>query len=160
LWRDIYQVLFSDDRFRLGEEQVPKILGLAGMSERHDLAVLDLCCGPGRHAIPLAKRGLKVTAVDRSPFLLDRGRERARLEDLTVEFVESDMREFRRPGVFDLALSLLTSFGYFAAREEDVQVLRNVRTSLRPEGVFVMDMVGKEWLARHFQPTRSRTLPD
>src|SRR5262249_39095875 len=43
---------------------------------------------------------------------------------------------------------------------EDVQVLRNVRTSLRPEGVFVMDMVGKEWLARHFQPTRSRTLPD
>src|SRR5262249_13735032 len=135
LWPDFYQVMFSEDRFRLGEEQVPRILNLAGMSERHDLAVLDLCCGPGRHAIPLAKRGLRVTGVDRTRFLLDRAREGARLADVTIEFVEADMREFRRPRAFDLALSLLTSFGYFATDEEDSHVLRNVQASLGPQGV-------------------------
>jgi SAM-dependent methyltransferase len=160
LWRDLYPMMFSEDRVREGEEQVPKIVSLAGMTERPDLAVLDLCCGPGRHAVPLARRGLRVTAVDRTRFLLDHAKERARLADLTIEFVEADMREFRRPEAFDLALSLFTSFGFFAAREEDLQVLRNVRASLKPTGVFVMDMVGKEWLARHFQETRSRTLAD
>ena len=160
LWREVYPVLFPEERFRLGEEEVPKVLRLAGFPEMTDAAALDLCCGPGRHALPLARRGLRVTAVDRTRFLLDQARERARVAGLTVDFVEADMRDFRRPAAFDLALSLFTSFGYFAARDEDLQVLRNVRASLRLRGVFVMDMAGKEWLARHFEPTRSRTLED
>ena len=160
LWRELYPVLFPEERLRFGEEEIPKVLRLAGLPEVTDAAALDLCCGPGRHAVPLARRGLRVTAVDRTRFLLDRARERARLAGLTIEFVEMDMREFRRPGAFGLVLSLFTSFGYFTAREEDLQVLRNVRESLGPRGVFVMDMAGKEWLARHFEPTRSRTLED
>jgi SAM-dependent methyltransferase len=160
LWRELYPVMFSEDRVLEGEEQVPKVLRLTGMSERPDLAVLDLCCGPGRHAVPLARRGLRVTAVDRTRFLLDRARERARLASVSIEFVEADMRDFRRAQEFDLALSLFTSFGYFVAREDDLKVLRNVRASIKPEGAFVIDVVGKEWLARHFQRTRSRTLPD
>jgi SAM-dependent methyltransferase len=75
-----------------------------------------------------------------------------------VEWVQADMREFRRPAAYDLALSLFTSFGYFAAPEDDLLVLGNVRQSLRPGGVLVMDLMGKENLARVFQPTRSRTL--
>ncbi len=35
-------------------------------------------------------------------------------------------------------------FGYFAAREDDLTVLRNVRAGLRPGGAFLMDLVGKE----------------
>ena len=51
-------------------------------------------------------------------------------------------------------------FGYFAAREDDLTVLQNVRAGLRRGGAFLIDVVGKEWLARHFQPTRSIALPD
>jgi SAM-dependent methyltransferase len=160
LWTELYPVMFAEERFRLGEEQAVKVLGLAGLAGRPDATVLDLCCGPGRHAVPLARRGLRVTAVDRTPFLLDRARERAGLAGVSVEYVEADMRRFRRPAAFDLALSLFTSFGYFSAREDDLEVLRNVRASLKPDGVFVIDVVGKEWLARYFQQTRSSTLPD
>src|SRR5215468_6281802 len=135
LWRELYPFMFPEERFRLGEEEIDKVSRLAGMAERADLAVLDLCCGPGRHSIPLAQRGMRVTAVDRTALLLERARERARQAGLAVEFVESDMREFRRPGAFDLALSLFTSFGYFDQREEDVRTLRNLRASLRPDGV-------------------------
>ena len=160
LWRELYPFMFPEERFRLGEQEVDKVARLAGMADQADRAVLDLCCGPGRHSVPLAQRGMRVTAVDRTRFLLERARERAHQAGLAVEFVEADMRDFRRPGAFDLTLSLFTSFGYFDQREEDLRVLRNVQASLKPDGVLVIDVVGKEWLARHFQQTRSRSLPD
>lgn len=160
LWSELYPALFTEERLRLGEEEVPKVLELTGLSAVAGPTALDLCCGPGRHAVPLARRGVRVTAVDRTRFLLDRARERARSAGVAIEFVEADMREFRRATAFDLAISLFTSFGYFAAREDDLSVLRNVRASLKPEGVFVIDVVGKEWLARHFQPTRAIDLAD
>jgi SAM-dependent methyltransferase len=160
LWTDLYPFTFSDERLRLGEAEVAKILALVGLPAPAGKAALDLCCGPGRHAVPLAQRGVRVTGVDRTRFHLDRARERARLAGVDVELVEADMREFRRPAAYDLALSLFTSFGYFDSRDDDLRVLRNVRASLRAQGVFVVDVMGKEWLARHFQPTRSRSLAD
>ena len=39
--------------------------------------VLDVPCGFGRHALPLAAAGYRVTGVDRSPTLLDEARRRA-----------------------------------------------------------------------------------
>src|SRR5262249_48909922 len=163
LWSELYPVLFPEDRLRLGEEEAPKVLRLAGLARATDVAVLDLCCGPGRRAVPLARRGLRVTAVDRSRFLLDHARERARLADFSVEFVETDMREFRRPEAFDVMLSLFTSFGFFAVREEDLHVLRNVRASLKPGGR-VCDGHDRQGVAgaalpAHPGPVRSRTAP-
>jgi SAM-dependent methyltransferase len=67
-----------------------------------------------------------------------------------VEFVQDDMRTFRRPVAFDGAINLLTSFGYFEDIEEDRRVLRNIRESLRPGGRLVIDLMGKEVLARIF----------
>ena len=122
--------------------------------------VLDLCCGPGRFSIPLAQRGFQVTAVDRSPFLLDKGAERAAHRNLNIEWVEKDMREFERPEAFDLVLNLYTSFGYFNDKDEDVRVLRRILGSLKPGGRLVMDLMGKEKLARIFQPTTSEKLED
>ena len=159
-WSDFYPIMFAEERLRLGADEAAQVVELAGLTAPAGKAALDLCCGPGRHAVPLAQRGMRVTGVDRTSFLLARARERARLAGVDVELVQSDMREFRRPAAYDLALSLFTSFGYFEAPEDDLRVLRNVRASLGPRGVFVMDMVGKECLARSFQRTRSRALPD
>ena len=123
LWRDFYPFLFAEERLRLGADEVAQALALAGIAAPAGKAALDLCCGPGRHAVPLAQRGLRVTGVDRAALLLDRARERASLAAVDVEWVQADMREFRRPAAYDLALSLFTSFGYFAAPEDDLLVL-------------------------------------
>jgi SAM-dependent methyltransferase len=159
-WIDLYPFTFSEERLGLGEAEVTKILALAGIAAPEGRTALDLCCGPGRHAVPLARRGMRVTGVDRTRFLLDRAQERGRLAGVSIELVEADMRDFQRPAAYDLALSMFTSFGYFESRDDDLRVLRNVRASLTAHGVFVIDVMGKEWLARHFQPTRSRSLPD
>ena len=157
LWEVTYPVTFPPERLTLGEREVDQVLRMVGDRPR---AVLDLGCGPGRHAVPLARRGFAVTGVDGSAFLLGRARERAATAGVGVELVHEDMRRFVRPAAFDLALSLFTSFGYFDDRGEDLAVLQRVHESLRPGGALVMDLMGKEPLARWFQPTRSRRLPD
>ncbi|MCD6263961.1 class I SAM-dependent methyltransferase [Candidatus Bathyarchaeota archaeon] len=40
--------------------------------------ILDLCCGIGRHSVPLAERGYQVTGIDLSPVLIARARELAK----------------------------------------------------------------------------------
>jgi SAM-dependent methyltransferase len=141
-WETFYPHLFTEDRMAAAPGEVDRLLALAGVTSG---AALDLCCGPGRHSLALAQKGFAVTAVDRSPFLLDKARQRAAAAP--VEFVQADMREFVREGAFDLAVNLFTSFGYFETPDEDLQVLRNVRASMKPGGVFVIDVLGKECLA-------------
>jgi len=156
-WRDLYPYMFPAERLAAACEQVDQILNLSGCSEGK---VLDLCCGPGRHAVEFAKRGLEITGVDGSPFLLDRARERALEAGVMVEWVQEDMRRFRRRATFDLACSIFTSFGYFADEEDDLGVLRNVHESLRDGGVFVMELIGKEWLARNWKDSLVTQFPD
>jgi SAM-dependent methyltransferase len=71
-----------------------------------------------------------------------------------------DMRDFVREDAFDLVLSMFTSFGYFDDKDEDLLVLRNVLNSLKPGGACLIQVTGKERLARIFQPTTSDVLPD
>lgn len=155
-WEAFHPVMFPEAGYAGAEEQVAALLELAGRPEG---AVLDLACGPGRHAIALARRGFTVTGVDRSAFLLAKARERSRAAGLDVEWVEADMGDFVRPGAFHLALNLATSFGYFPTAEENQRVLRGVHASLAPGGVFVIELTAKEVLARIYQPTRSRDVP-
>src|SRR5262245_48203563 len=144
--------MFPEERFQLAEEHVEKILALVGYK---DGVVLDLCCGPGRHSIALAKRGIRVTAVDRSEFLLNKAKAEAAKLGLEIEFVSDDMRQFVRKGAFSLVLNLFTSFGYFDDREDDLKVLWNTHESLLPGGAIIIDMIGKETLARKYQATTS-----
>jgi SAM-dependent methyltransferase len=156
-WTEIYPFEFPLPVVDAGVAQVDKAIALSGVRGGD---ALDLGCGPGRHAIPLARRGFHVTAVDLSPFHLAKARERAEVAQVVVEFVQSDMRAFVRADAFDLAVSLFTSFGYFEDPADDLRVLRHLHQSLRPAGVLVMDVASKERLARVLHPTLSQRAVD
>jgi SAM-dependent methyltransferase len=156
-WAEIYPFEFPLPVVDAGVAQIDKAIALSGVRGGD---ALDLGCGPGRHAIPLARRGFRVTAVDLSPFHLAKARERAEVARVAVEFVQSDMRAFVRADAFDLAVNLFTSFGYFEDPADDLRVLRHVHHSLRPGGVLVMDVASKERLARVLHPTLSQRAVD
>jgi SAM-dependent methyltransferase len=153
-WQTFYPWMFSAARFEAAGSEVDRVLALSGVSAG---SVLDLCCGPARHSAVLAQKGFAVTGVDRSPFLLSKAREHT--ADMPIELVEADMLYFVRPAAFDLALSLFTSFGYFETRGQDLQVLRNIRASLKPGGVFLIDVMSKEYICGHPMPTRWEDMP-
>jgi SAM-dependent methyltransferase len=156
-WTEIYPFEFPDPVIDAGVAQVDKALTLSGVRGGD---ALDLGCGPGRHAIPLARHGFRVTGVDLSSFHLARARERAAAARLAIELVQSDMRAFVRAEAYDLTLSIFTSFGYFDDPADDLRVLQNVRRSLRPGGVLVLDVASKERMARVLHPTISQRTAD
>lgn len=114
--------------------------------------LLDLGCGPGRHTLELARLGFRVTGVDRTALYLEHARARARAVGVEIELVRESMLGFRRDLAFDGAISLLSSFGYFEERNDDLKVLRNVLASLKPGARMAVDVAGKEILARSFVP--------
>ena len=156
-WRELYPFMFPESRFANAADEIEKVLALTRPTGR---AALDLCCGPGRCSVALARKGFVVTGVDRTRFLLDKARVRARAAKVKVEWIEADMRDFVRPDAFNLALSMFTSFGYFDEKTQDIDVLRNVFASLRASGVFVIDVMGKERIAKILQPTTSDVQAD
>ena len=156
-WCELYPFLFPGKRFAEAGDQMRKALKLAKPPGK---TALDLCCGPGRCSITLAKRGFSVTAVDRTKYLLDKGRARARAARVGIEWVQQDMRDFVRANSFAFILSMFTSFGYFGDKREDTAVLKNIFASLPPGGAFLIDLMGKERLAKIHDPTISTRLPD
>src|SRR5262249_42598505 len=88
-------------------EQIAQRLALAPGS-----AVLDLCCGYGRHTIPLAQRGYRMTGQDLSEVLLQQARTDAEAQSVQVRWVHGDMRQVPFENEFDAIINIWTSFGY------------------------------------------------
>jgi SAM-dependent methyltransferase len=112
--------------------------------------VLDLCCGFGRIALELSRRGFSVTGVDITEPYLNAGRDDAAYENLDIEFIQQDVRSFKRPNTFDLAVNLYISFGYFDNPRDDLLFARNARESLKDGGAFIIETLGKEIAVRDF----------
>ena len=148
-WAAMARAMFNPAAWEAAAGDVERIVALTALAP--GAAVLDMACGPGRHALEFARRGFRVAAVDRTAAYLDEGRGRAAQENLDVEFVQADMREFRRENAFDVAVILTTSFGFFEDAEDDRRVAANLFASLKPGGRLVMDLLGKEIIARDFR---------
>ncbi len=157
-WEDTESVIFTEERCKQASGEVDHVLGLVKLQA--GAAMLDLGCGIGRHSLEFAKRGYQVTGVDRTARYLDRARKSGREQGFEIEWIQDDMRRFRRDNSFDLVVSLLTSFGYFDDRADDGRILENVAASLKPGGRFVIDLMGKEVLARIFQQRDWHEQPD
>jgi SAM-dependent methyltransferase len=148
-WETFRDYMFNPARLEQSRAEVDQLVALLKL--RAGNRVLDLCCGIGRHALEFARRGFMVTGVDRTARYLEQAREAAAGENLSIEFVHSDMRAFVRREAFDGALSMFTSFGYFEDAAEDLRVARNVCESLRPGARLVIDINGKEVVAAKFR---------
>lgn len=148
-WRKFGPLMFGDDQFNEAAEQVSALLARIELKAG---AVLDLGCGPGRHALPLARAGLEVTAMDTSAQLLDELRRRAGEERLEIDIRQADMRDFSDIGPFDAVFVMWTSFGYFEDESDHDRVLDNIVDVLAPGGVLVLDLLGLETLCRTLEP--------
>jgi SAM-dependent methyltransferase len=148
-WIKYKPLMFDPDRMEDTAKEVDFLLGITGA--RPGSAVLDLCCGEGRHDLVLARRGFSVTGVDLTAAYLDKGRRDAAAAGLEIEFAAADIREFCRPDRYDLAFNWFTSFGYFEDPDDDERVVRNAYASLHPGGKLVIETLGKESVCLNFK---------
>jgi len=102
------------------------------------LKILDVGCGTGRHAIELSKRGYCVTGIDLSESQLKRAKEKAKENNLIIDFRCHDARNLPFNSEFDVAIMLCE--GGFSLMETDdmnFEILKNVTKSLKPNAKLI-----------------------
>jgi len=100
--------------------------------------ILDIGCGTGRHTIELSKRGYLVTGIDLSESQLQRAKQKASAESLTIDFQKHDARTPHFSNAFGLVIMLCE--GGFALMETDemnFQILQNATKALKDGGKFI-----------------------
>jgi SAM-dependent methyltransferase len=122
--------------------EVAGIIHLTGIEARTRVA--ELCCGYGRLLIPLAaKSGAKATGFDKSRALLTAARFAAQEQGIPAHWIEADLRRYRGRNEFDVAYLAATSFGYYADKETNCDILRAARSCLKTGGVFLLEQANR-----------------
>ena len=112
------------------------------------LRVLDLACGAGRYSRLLAADGCSVVGLDLSAELLKTAADNIPEvgSGQRPHFVRADMRAVPFDRIFDLALNMFTSFGYFESDRENASVLTELARALKPGGAFLIDYMNRPWV--------------
>ena len=147
LYLHISETILTPDRTA---REVAGIMTLLGL--RPPARILDLCCGQGRHAVPLARAGYQVAGLDRSTYLLGEAQRTATRAGVEVQWVRGDMRWLPWRGQFDACVNLFTAFGYFDEEAENQSVLEQVCNVLKPGGLFLLDVSNRDYYLLHLWP--------
>lgn len=122
--------------------------------------ILDIPCGTGRLALPLAKKGFQVTCVDISEEFITGLFQKVKANNLPVQVILGDILKLNLTGSFDAAYCLGNSFGYFNYEGMEV-FMRKIAACLKPGGRFVINsgMLAESILPR-IPPNKSFAIED
>jgi len=85
--------------------------------------------------------------------------EKAKEENVQIEFLVGDMRKIPFENHFDAVFSYFTSFGFFSD-EENFEVLRGVSKALKREGKFLLEIMNRDIMVKNFQTKDWERLED
>ena len=139
-YADCYDALYLDKDYEAECDLIARVLRTYASNKI--ASILDLGCGTGRHAFPLARRGFEVVGVDRSEFMLDQARSKAAelSELLPCRFHHSDIRSADLGQEFDAVLLMFAVLGYQVANADVRATLHTARRHLRPGGILLFDI--------------------
>jgi len=110
-----------------------------GQVERYDDPVLELGCGTGRITIPIAREGYEIIGLDISKQLLDTAREKSKKENIDIDWINGDMRNFSLNKKFKLIFIPFNTIHHILNLDDMEKVLKNVRKHLKPDGRFIVE---------------------
>jgi SAM-dependent methyltransferase len=150
---ELYDVFYAEKPYAAEAAFVHERLAHCGR-------VLELACGTGTHALELEKLGHAVYAIDYTPEMIARARQKAAQRGSRVRFEVVDMRSLDLPERdFDAAICLFDAIGYVRMNDAILDVLRGVREHLRPGGLFLFEYWHAAAMLRGYEPRRTRRFP-
>ena len=102
--------------------------------------IIDLGCGTGSIALPLAKEGYDVIGVDLSPEMLTEADHKAMEEGVSIRFACQDMTELELGEEADCILSLCDSMNYLTEEGQLEDAFRSIAQHMKKESLFLFDM--------------------
>jgi len=146
---DDFRTVFDNIPARYTNAQVKYLIDKLNLKPGRKF--LDCPCGVGRIAIPLARKGIKVTGVDITKSYLDELASKLKRTGLKMNLVHSDMRRINYDAEFDAAANIWTSFGYFEKESDNLLVLKKTYKALKPGGKFLMYLINRDWLMANYK---------
>jgi ubiquinone/menaquinone biosynthesis C-methylase UbiE len=133
----IYDDLMKDAPYDLW---VKNVQNLSQKYQKEVGTILDVACGTGSTAIPLAKEGYRVIGVDLSDDMLAVAKSKAEMEKMSVSFYQQDMRELHGFSQVDLVVIFCDSLNYLTNKDDVLQTFQHVSKLLKPGGLFLFDV--------------------
>jgi SAM-dependent methyltransferase len=115
----------------------------AALARESGSPVLEIACGTGRVAIPIARQGFAVTGLDVVPGMLEVARRKS--AGLPIRWVEGDARDFGLGERFQLIFLTGNSFQLFLTNTDQEALLGRVRAHLHEEGLFAFETRNPRW---------------
>jgi SAM-dependent methyltransferase len=132
------------------DQEVAFLVDTLGL--KRGLRVLDAGCGPGRHALALARRGLEVVGVDLSPDFVGLARAAAAAEvGLEAHFEVGDVRALAYDAEFDAAICLCQGGFGLLGGTGDVGAFRRIADAVRPGGAVAVSAFSSAFALRHLE---------
>lgn len=117
------------------------------MGLKQGMRLLDVGCGPGRHAVEFARRGVDVVGIDISPEFVAVARERAKEARVSVSFFEMDAHLLPFEDEFDSAVTLCE--GAFGLGLDDLAILKGMAHGLVPGGGLAAGAINVFYVLEH-----------
>lgn len=153
-WASLYDDLLAE-MLLVRTDEAETAATIAFLQTALDLAptarILDQCCGIGSLAIPLARTGRRLVAIDQASAYIDRLRRDAEAAHVTIEAHAADAFDFRCAPPCDAVVNWWTSFGYAPDDATNVKMLARAFESLRPGGRFAIDTLHVPGVLRRFE---------
>lgn len=129
------------------EQEVEFLCGALGVQEGSRL--LDVGCGPGRHAVSFARRGLDVVGIDLSPDFIAVARRKAKEAGVKASFFEMDAHHLPFEEEFQAAISICE--GAFGLGLGDLAILKGMARAVVPGGRLAVGAVNVFYVIKHME---------
>jgi SAM-dependent methyltransferase len=102
--------------------------------------ILELACGTGRITTLLTQQGFNVAGIDNSIAMLNEAEKKANSQDVTVEWVQGDIRDFELDEKFSLIILPANALCHLLTFTDFESCLAGVKKHLIDGGKFVIDV--------------------
>ncbi len=122
-----------------GERSTARIRFYTDLACETDGPVLEIACGTGLVALPIASRGLPVTGIDLARPMLVYARLKAAQQGLSIDLIQADARQLHFDKRFSFIILTGNAFQAFLQRADQERLLASVKRHLAPHGIFAFE---------------------
>ncbi len=150
-----YDLLYHDKDYAAEADFIVRLIERHLGSGLQGVALLDLACGTGRHALEFARRGFHVAGSDQSKAMLQRAAENVARAQVHVDLhAHSFQTAAAIGGTFQVVTAMFSALNYLTTYADLSLALRAIGQLLEPGGLFIFDFWNGNAVLDGYSPVR------